>query len=462
VFEKVATSSHLNNTWRKRDKTNKVTMAASTSQSTAYSGTINDSPWSHVKGTKKKIKNDESGGAAVAAVVDEISPFEKRLNETATTTSRAGGADFDDPFQVHTSLSIQQQQQQLADAESSCRMTTIRSAVHFWIWTDLLFGLVWGFYGLALLWRASSSHPDDSQMSPPVMLISLVLIVAALLLSRFLAASLSLRGATDHMAVCGRCGLLVSAYIAPILSIVYVTTFSVVAAAGRGAVVKYLHQYHLTRLLTKICLSTPAQFHGLLIVLLVLAVTECIQWQVYQEYRRYLLRKDAFELLHPPPPTTARHPDRRRRPWWWESSGEDASLTRHLLVDDTGEANLDGQATDPASGQPHWTLSSPFRQGRRRHSNTDSSSNNSSRWWGFQWRHPDSIDGGHDVRDDGSVDFAEVQEEWASRTEEDPFWWSRPEDHGGHGKHGNHRDADISWAEGKDDDEEGQRDANPK
>jgi hypothetical protein len=416
-------------------------MASSSAfQSTAYSGTINDSPWSGVKGERNKSKE----GASAAAVVDEISPFEKRLNET-TSTSRAG--DLDDLFQAPTTsrLSIFQQQRQLAELESSSRMTTIRWAIHIWIWSDIIFGLVWGFYGLSLLLRASSQ-------SPPVLVNSLALTVAALLVSRFLAAIFSV--GVGH----SRCGLLVSAYIAPILSLVYVTIFGIVAAAGRGAVVKYLHQYHLSRLLTKICMSTPAQFHGLLTVLVVLAITECIQWQVYQEYRRYLLRKDAFELLHPPAAAAnTSSTTRRRQPWWWQSSNnEDDTLTRHLLADETGDGvNDDNQADVSFSGQPRWALSSPFR---RRH--TDSN-NNKSRWWGFQWKHPDSIDGGHDVRDDGSVDFAEVQEEWASRTEEDPFWWSRPEDHGGHVKNGNI--ADTSWAQGKDDDEIGQRDAsNPK
>jgi hypothetical protein len=30
-------------------------------------------------------------------------------------------------------------------------------------------------------------------------------------------------------------------------------------------------------------------------------------------------------------------------------------------------------------------------------------------------------------RDDGSVDYASLNEEWASRSEEDPYWWTREE-----------------------------------
>jgi hypothetical protein len=38
-------------------------------------------------------------------------------------------------------------------------------------------------------------------------------------------------------------------------------------------------------------------------------------------------------------------------------------------------------------------------------------------------------DATHDtIRDDGSVDFQSVQEEWASRTEEDPYWWSKEDE----------------------------------
>jgi hypothetical protein len=169
------------------------------------------------------------------------------------------------------------------------------------------------------------------------------------------------------------------------------------------------------------------------------------------------------------------------------------TLTRHLLLDDDDDedddddddnANIrnDNPADISFTGQPRWALSSPFRSGggggrRRRRRRRRRRNGDTGRWWGFQWKHQDSIDGGHrddsdgDVRDDGSVDFAEVQEEWASRTEEDPFWWSRPEDHGS-GNTGN----DTSWADDKDkgkgkgndknDEEKGQRDgtssSNPK
>jgi hypothetical protein len=469
---------------------NRVTAVTMASPSTAFSGTIHDSPWSNVKGTRNQRKDNEREGAAGAAAADKPSPFEKRLNET----SRAGGGDFDfdntnnnnnndhthnDPFQMHTSsqLSVHQQQQQLTDIESSCRMTTIRCAVHSWLWTDFLFGLVWGVYGLAL-WRESSHAPSQDneqsqQPSPPKLVMFVALTVAILLLTRFTAASLSLAvTATDtdtaEFCVGRRCGLLVGAYLAPVLSLGYVTVFSFVAAAGRGAVSRYLHAHHTVLYLpvtwTRLATSTPHRFHGLLTVLLVLAVTECIQWRVYLEYRRYLLQRDVLELEHPPAIATPDSSTRRRhanRPWWWQSPGgdhtQDETLTRNLLSEENDDDNADGLANDPSSGQPRWALPSPFSQGRRRRRNSNNSGNNS-RWWGFQWKHHDSIDG-HDVRDDGSVDFAEVQEEWASRTEEDPFWWSRPEDHGHAGKPtSNNHTADTSWAKNKDE-EEGQRDA---
>jgi hypothetical protein len=78
------------------------------------------------------------------------------------------------------------------------------------------------------------------------MIISLVLTVAALLLSRF----------PGGYFLCGRWSqsfaeLLVGAYIAPILSLVYVTTFSVIAAAGRALALLPPQHHHLLAAVTK-------------------------------------------------------------------------------------------------------------------------------------------------------------------------------------------------------------------
>jgi hypothetical protein len=463
-----------NNQNRTHTSTSRMTMA-----SPAYSGTIHDSPWSNVGGSRKDNTNKDSEKGA-AAVIDEMSPFEQRLNET--TTSRAGGGNSDPHWDeaVHhanvgafDSLSIPQQQQHFVDADNSCRMITIRCAVHIWIWTDLLFGFVWSLYGLSLLLRRASSAQEQSQPHTPVMVIALALTLATLFMTRFAAASLSLSTVMADYLVYRRAGLLVSACIAPMLSLVYVTLFGTVAVAGRGNCTQYLHQYHHVlylpcQLTQRLLLATNNRFHGLLVVLLLLALSECIQWQVYQQYRRYLLQKDVFELEHPPAapvtPATVRRGRHHghghsNRPWWWQSSSVhgDSTLTRHLLLEE-GDGDYDAQGranvNDPChNGQPVWSLPARFRTPTR---SSNTNNNNASHWWWYPWKDPNAVIGHDDhVRDDGSVDFASVQEEWASRTEEDPFWWSRPEDE--------HRDTDISWAKNIKDDEGGRGDAsNPK
>jgi hypothetical protein len=46
------------------------------------------------------------------------------------------------------------------------------------------------------------------------------------------------------------------------------------------------------------------------------------------------------------------------------------------------------------------------------------------------WRNTTDSTGNNetDIRDDGSVGFASVQEEWASRSEDDPHWWSKEDE----------------------------------
>jgi hypothetical protein len=85
------------------------------------------------------------------------------------------------------------------------------------------------------------------------------------------------------------------------------------------------------------------------------------------------------------------------RPWWWQQ-------TQHHA--DSSRGGHEGSAEEPSS---FW--------------------HDDRRW--FSWlrrkRHCSPSSGSNNPRDDGSVDFASVQEEWLNRSMEDPFWWSRDE-----------------------------------
>mmetsp|Transcript_7302 Transcript_7302/g.21441 ORF Transcript_7302/g.21441 Transcript_7302/m.21441 type:complete len:360 (-) Transcript_7302:86-1165(-) len=91
----------------------------------------------------------------------------------------------------------------------------------------------------------------------------------------------------------------------------------------------------------------------------------------------------------------------QRRPWWWSKSQPERrdDLEESLLV------------TNP-------------REGSRRSTNADGSAEATPpvQWFPFLRRSRPQL---HDNRDDVSVDFASLNEDWASRSEADPLWWSR-------------------------------------
>eukprot|EP00980_Cylindrotheca_fusiformis_P009848 scaffold2182_cov73-Cylindrotheca_fusiformis.AAC.1 len=104
----------------------------------------------------------------------------------------------------------------------------------------------------------------------------------------------------------------------------------------------------------------------------------------------------------------SRRTSSRFAPWWWSSNNNHNNNAR---LDENLEEPLMG------NGQPSWT--SNASRYRMNHGTVSSSS-----WWPFFRRSDD----GSGVRDDGSVDYASLNEDWASRSEADPYWWSREDD----------------------------------
>lgn len=101
---------------------------------------------------------------------------------------------------------------------------------------------------------------------------------------------------------------------------------------------------------------------------------------------------------------TERH-RRRQSPWWWGS--RDDRQERLLTMSNARPHWSSGDATgyhmDHGMGTPERTTAA------------------SSSWWPFRRRQD------HDLRDDASVEYASLNEDWASRSQEDPFWWTREE-----------------------------------
>jgi hypothetical protein len=42
-------------------------------------------------------------------------------------------------------------------------------------------------------------------------------------------------------------------------------------------------------------------------------------------------------------------------------------------------------------------------------------------WWPFSSARPSNTS----ARDDGSVDYVSLNEDWASRSQDDPLWWTK-------------------------------------
>jgi len=194
---------------------------------------------------------------------------------------------------------------------------------------------------------------------------------------------------------------------------------SMISILGRKMILRYLSQDNVKEFqLLQFCKEKYIWF-----VLLTWSILECARWQLFQSYRRQLIRRDDSE-------TEITTPRRTARPWWWSLTPRRVSLSDPLLDDDIPQWVSDGrQAYHQHSGV------SPQRRRRRRQQN-----DHGGRSWLFFWQKADN------GRDDGSVDFASVQEEWASRSEEDPLWWTREEEN----KVDDDRGDTLSWVTDKD------------
>jgi hypothetical protein len=102
---------------------------------------------------------------------------------------------------------------------------------------------------------------------------------------------------------------------------------------------------------------------------------------------------------------------RRSRPWWWNRHGSRTPLNADS---DIHESLLEN------NGQPGWSSS-----GNQSYLMDDgvSPSNNRGLFGGWFGR----VASSSNPRDYGSVDYESLNEEWASRSEEDPYWWTREE-----------------------------------
>mmetsp|Transcript_31929 Transcript_31929/g.47126 ORF Transcript_31929/g.47126 Transcript_31929/m.47126 type:complete len:315 (+) Transcript_31929:68-1012(+) len=138
------------------------------------------------------------------------------------------------------------------------------------------------------------------------------------------------------------------------------------------------------------------------ILFLILCGIEAIRWTALLNYREYLLEDDELSVQ-----LSLQATSRNRKPWWWKP--------HHTSNNQTGELR------EPLL-EPNWTVSN--NHSYQMDEGLDHGNNSSTIWSSIFGRRGRN---NRNPRDDGSVDFASVQEEWASRSEQDPLWWSREE-----------------------------------
>lgn len=143
--------------------------------------------------------------------------------------------------------------------------------------------------------------------------------------------------------------------------------------------------------------------HFIWILLLILCGIEALRCVTLLNYREYLLEDDELSVQ-----LSVQGNARNRKPWWWKPQRSSNNRT--------------GDMREPLL-EPNWALSN--NQSYQMDEGLDNENNANTIWssiFGRQGRN------NRNPRDDGSVDFASVQEEWASRSEQDPLWWSREEE----------------------------------
>ena len=188
------------------------------------------------------------------------------------------------------------------------------------------------------------------------------------------------------------CGLRMSGSLSLILGVVdFVASMTALGMTIRGTLRNYLaHHDRLLHLLSK-------HPHAIWSFILGCAVLEWIRWA--------LINRIALEISGggglQDTPMNSSSPEnsfyQNRRPWWWgRNQHHNNSLSESLLH----------------NGDPHWTSVS------QNYHISDGVDNSSSGWWPWSRNH----------RDDASVDYASLNEDWASRSEEDPLWWTKEDD----------------------------------
>jgi hypothetical protein len=300
------------------------------------------------------------------------------MTDTTENPWETAASDAEWSNQANLNFSLEEQPA-LEEEEFASKL--VRYVVNTWHACDAVVGLAMCIYG-AILWQAMKHQ-------------AVVMIVGGVLLMvQSIAGTYSV-----YRDALFRLGLLFSAYLS-ILFIPVLFFLSMVSLGMRHKLASFWadHQHDL-HLSDKMVNFLKTHEHSPWILLLVLCVIEGLRWISLANYRQYLLEDDELALQLVP-----QSPRRMKRPWWWKST----------------KPQDDGLG-DPLLG-PSWVTGNS--RSFQMEDGIDRNATSTTVWKRLFGKTQSSS---HNVRDDGSVDFASVQEEWASRSEQDPLWWAREE-----------------------------------
>lgn len=281
-------------------------------------------------------------------------------------------------------------------------------------WLDILLSV-----GIILMYFLSIgvfSNSNNTSHSPLV----------TILLHIFFFALATLWMTRGILAKITKCGVRVSASMSLILALCYVLL---------AFLLWILQLVHANTAFVMCLLPTPStcQSHPKLqlYILLLFSIFEFIrfvwirQWMLEEQEQIHSRNNNNNNNTSLDQDTNYSH---RATPWWWSFSTSTSSSTRH----EGQEPLLSSSPTNYQQRRryrPHWTsnqqdyllddgITSPT-------TNTTSSNTNGalSSWWPFSRNSNGNANA--NSRDDGSVDYASLNEDWASRSEEDPFWWAQ-------------------------------------
>jgi hypothetical protein len=332
-------------------------------------------------------------------VISPLSPlFSLPLHCTMTNpwTEAAAAPKKDDDIallgQEAIPLSRTRQQEELF--MFTCGLSTLRSAVKLWHVLDGVVGFSLTIYGLSII---------PSHLFLPLFL---NLGMGVVLLIRSMAGLSGL-----HSDLMTRCGLRVSgAYLSPVFGLVFFV-FSCCCMGNHAVLIEYLNKYHSQlHFLPQFVTWLQQHHHALWVAFLISTLSEGIRWRLVPRLQQMLVDIDTH--LDNNIPNTPTSPS--KTPWWWQhhhyrNSDRNIDLDDPLLPHHHHHHHHEGE--------PPWVHA--HNNSYSIHDGTSPQQDNS--FWSKLFRSP------HKTRID-ELSFQSVQEEWASKSQEDPFWWSRDEE----------------------------------